>query len=88
MLRAGNGLLKQPVRTVANLNRAGKMRIDTEIKISRFGDKSLSTKREVIFHIKLYAYITDLLLLTPQLYILELLEYIIVEDLDVGALHA
>ena len=29
-----------------------------------------------------------LLLLTPQLYILELLEYVIVEDLDVGALHA
>ena len=36
----------------------------------------------------LYPNRIQLLLLTPQLYILELLKYIIVEDLNVGALHA
>ena len=36
----------------------------------------------------LYPNRIQLLLLTPQLYILELLKYVIVEDLDVGALHA
>ena len=36
----------------------------------------------------LYPNRIQLLLLTPQLYILELLEYVIVEDLNVGALHA
>ena len=36
----------------------------------------------------LYPNRIQLLLLTPQLYILELLKYVIVEDLDVGALHS